>query len=65
MQISRRCNINVHRASYAKHLRSWKQLENIREVDMIVPEWLFNKEEQAHIRRNKIEKLYNPKTLKQ
>ena len=57
------CNIEVHRASYAKHLRSKKHLENIRQNDMIIPEWLFV-EKKAPI-KNKIKKVYNPKTLKQ
>ena len=35
------CNVNVHRASYAKHLRSKIHLENIKQNDMIIPEWLF------------------------
>ena len=37
---SRNCevfNVNVHRASYAKHLRSQEHLEN----EKTVPEWLF------------------------
>ena len=35
------CNIDVHRASYVKHLRSKKHLENIKQIEMIIPEWLF------------------------
>ena len=53
MENSRRCDIciiDVHRASYAKHLRSKKHLENIRQDDIIIPEWLI-KEEQESIRR--------------
>ena len=57
------CNVNVHRASYAKHMRNEKQLENIRQDEVIIPEWLF-KEEQATI-ENEIKKVYNPKTFKQ
>ena len=45
------------------NLRSKKHLENIRQDEIIVPEWLF-KEEQTPIRK-KIKKVYNPKTLKQ
>ena len=56
MENSRRCdicNINVHKASYAKHLwNKKKRLENRRQNDIITPEWLF-KEEQALI-KNKI-----------
>ena len=53
MDNSRRCeicNIDIHRASYAKHVRSKKHLENMRENDMIIPEWLF-KEEQSPIKK--------------
>ena len=31
------CNVDVHRASYTKHLRRKMHLENL----MIIPEWLF------------------------
>ena len=57
------CNINVHRASMQKHLRSKKHLENIKQSEMIIPEWFF-KEERSPIKK-KIQKVYNPKTLKQ
>ena len=57
------CNVNVHRASLAKHLRSKKHLENVEQNEMIIPEWLF-KEEKSPIKK-KIQKVYNPKTLKQ
>ena len=57
------CNINVHRASFVKHLRSKKHLENIEQSEMIIPYWLF-KEERSPIKK-KIQKVYNPKTLKQ
>ena len=56
------CNVNVHRASMQKHL-SKKHLENIKQNDLIIPEWLF-KGDQAPIKK-KIQKVYNPKTLKQ
>ena len=62
MENSRRCdiyNVDTHRASFVKHLRSIKHLQK----EMIIPEWFF-KEEKAHI-RNKIEKVYIPKRLKQ
>ena len=42
------CNVNVHRASMQKHMRSKKPLENMKQYDLIIPEWLF-KEEQAPI----------------
>ena len=35
------CNIDVHRASYVKHLRSRKHLENEKQNEMIIPEMLF------------------------
>ena len=35
------CNIDVHRASYVKHLRSRKRLENEKQNEMIIPELLF------------------------
>ena len=31
------CNIDVHRASYQKHLRSKKHLENEKRINMIIP----------------------------
>ena len=30
------CNVNVHKASFVKHLRSKKQLENINQNEMII-----------------------------
>ena len=54
------CNIDVHRASYQKHLRSRKHLENEKQIDMIIPE-KFLKE----TIENKIKKVYNPKSSKQ
>ena len=57
------CNGNVHRASFVRHLRIKKHLENIIKNEMIIPEWLF-KEEQAPIKKQ-IKSIYNPKTLKQ
>ena len=41
---SRKCeilNIDVHRASYVKHLRSKKQLENIKQNEMIIQNGYF------------------------
>ena len=57
------CNVNVHRASFVKHLRSKKHLENIEQNEMIIPEWL-SKENRPPIKK-KIQKVYNAKTLKQ
>ena len=56
---SRRCdifNIDVHRASYAKHLRSKNLIENEKQNDIIIPEWLF--EDPIEI---KSQNIYNPK----
>ena len=33
------CIIDVHRSSFAKHLRSEKHLENIRRDEMIILSW--------------------------
>ena len=49
------CDIDVHKASYVKHLKSRKHLEN----EMIIPEWFFQEPVE-----NKISKIYNPKSLK-
>ena len=57
------CNVNVHRASFVKHLRSKKHLEKMIQNEMIIPAW-FLKEEKTPIKK-KIQKVYNPKTLKQ
>ena len=54
------CNIDVHRASYIKHLRSEKYIEKMRQNEIIIPEWLF-----PELVENKIKKIYNPKSLKQ
>ena len=35
------CNIDVHRASYVKHLRSRKHLGNEKQNESIIPELLF------------------------
>ena len=60
---SRRCEIrkiDVHRASYIEHLRSKTHIENIKQNEMIIPEWLFKEPVEK-----KIKKIYNPKSLKQ
>ena len=44
MEISRTCdvcNVNVHRASFAKHLKSKKRLENVEQNEMFIPDWFF------------------------
>ena len=35
------CNVDVHRASYMKHLRNKKHLEIIKQNEMIIPDSLF------------------------
>ena len=54
------CNVDVHRASYAKHLKSKKRIENMKQNEMIILEWLFQEPV-----GNKINKIYNPRSLKQ
>ena len=44
------CKVIVHRASFVKHLKSKRHLENIIQNEIIIPEWLF-KEEQAPIKK--------------
>ena len=66
MENSRRCeicNIDDHRASYAKQLRKKKHLENRRQEEIFIPERLY-KEKQTPIRKQS-KKVYNPRTLKQ
>ena len=33
------CDIDVHRTSYVKHLRSKKHIENMKQNEKIIPEW--------------------------
>ena len=54
------CNVDVHRASYMKHWRIKKHTEKIKRNEMIIPEWLFLEPVE-----NKINKIHNPKSLKQ
>ena len=59
---SRKCDIcivDVHIASYVKHLKNIKHLENLKQNELIIPEWLFQEPIE-----NKINKIYNPKLLK-
>ena len=35
------CNVIVHRASFVKHLRIKKQIENEKQTEMIIPELFF------------------------
>ena len=54
------CNVDVHRASYVKLLRSKNHLENIKQNDMIIPGWIFREPSE-----NKNKKIFNPNSLKQ
>ena len=54
------CNVDVHRASYIEHLRSKKHIENFKQNETIIPEWLFQEPVE-----NKIKKILNPKLLRQ
>ena len=38
------CNVNVHKPSFGKHLRSKNHLENLEQNEMIIPHWLFEEE---------------------
>ena len=54
---SRKCaiyDVDVHRASCGKHLRIKKHLENEKQNDMIIPEWLYK--EPIEIKYKKIYK---------
>ena len=46
------CNIDIHRASYNKHLISKKHLENIKQNEMIIPEWFFQEPVENKIKKN-------------
>ena len=53
MEKSCRCEIctnDVHRASFPKHLKCKKHIENGKQNGIIIPEWSFN-EEQAPIKK--------------
>ena len=54
------CNVDVHRASYIKHLRSKKHIENNKQNETIIPDWLFQEPIES-----KVNKIYNPRSLKQ
>ena len=54
------CNVDVHRASYVKHLKSKKHRENMEQNEMIISERLFQEPVE-----NKNRKLYNTKPLRQ
>ena len=54
------CNVDVHRASYMKHIKNKKHINNMKQNEMIIPEWLFQEPIE-----NKIKKVYNPRSLTQ
>ena len=54
------CNVDVHRSSHVKRLRSKKHLENKEQNEMIIPEWSYQEPIE-----NKFKKIYNPKSIKQ
>ena len=51
---------DVHRASYAKHLKSKYHLINEEQSEIFLPDWLFHEPID-----NKIKKIFNPKPLRQ
>ena len=44
------CNVNVHRASNMKHLRSKKHTEN-ENKNMMIPDWLFQEPIENEIKK--------------
>ena len=48
------CNVDVPRASYVKHLRDNKYLDNIKQNEMISSEWLFQKPFENEIKKQLI-----------
>ena len=45
------CNVDVHKASYVKHLRSKKHLGIIKQNELIIPEWLFQEPTEKNIKK--------------
>ena len=63
MEKSLRCDIcstDVHKTSFAKHLRSKKHLEQEKQNGIILPDWSFQDRTE-----NKGKNFYNPKPLRQ
>ena len=51
------CNVNVHRASFAKHLRSEKHLENLKQIEMIIQNGYLKKGKKGkHLLKTKLKK---------
>ena len=53
------CNVDVRRASFAKHLRSRNHSENMEQNETNIPEWLFQEPIEKKIKK------YNPYSLTQ
>ena len=61
MEISRRCDIciiDVHRASYEKHIRNKKLPGNDDPNELIITEWLFQEPVEAKLKKDIIPDLY-------
>ena len=54
------CKVIIRRASYAKDLRSRNYLETKKQLEMLIPDWIFQ-----DLVENKPEQLHNPESLKQ
>ena len=50
-RICETCNVDVHRASYMKHWRSKKHLENLKQKEMIITERLFHEPVENKIKK--------------
>ena len=57
------CKIDVQGASFAKHLKSKKHLEKIKQKVMSIPDWLFEEINENAI--NIPRRICNPTILKQ
>ena len=59
------CNVDVHTASFAKHLKSKKHLGKIKAIDliMVISEWLFQKPNESV--NNIPRTIYNPRPFQE
>ena len=48
------CKTEVHRASYTKHLRIKKHLENEKQNELIIPDWFFKEPIENKIKKHLI-----------
>ena len=46
------CKIDVHRASYQKHLRSIKHLKKIKQNELIIPDCIFQEPIENKIKKH-------------